>query len=106
MVKAAVLDQRHLRSIPEADWQEGVRQHALLRGWLFFHPWSAKHSAAGYPDCTMVRRSRLIFAELKRVGEVPTPEQVVWLEALRGVPGVEVYVWTVADRDEVERVLA
>lgn len=59
----------------------------------------------GWPDLTLVKGQRLVFAELKRDGEKPSPEQEAWLEALRRVPGVEVYVWTPKGWPEIERVL-
>ena len=83
----------------EKQLQEWVRQAAIARRWLFYHPWISKKSAAGFPDCTMVRMedSRVIFAELKRMGEEPTVAQREWLQAFGEIPGVEVYVWRPID---------
>jgi hypothetical protein len=53
----------------------------------------------------MVRRGRLIFAELKRELGKPTPEQSEWLEALSLVPGIEVFIWRPQDMAEIEGVL-
>ena len=62
--------------------------------------------AAGYPDLTLVRGSRLIYAELKVEGGRLTAAQQDWLAALRQVPGVEVWVFTPKDWDTIERILA
>lgn len=77
----------------EAQLQNCVRDCATLFGWKFYHPWISVKSAAGYPDCTLVRGDRLIYAELKGERGKVTAAQRAWLAALGGVPGVEVYVW-------------
>lgn len=79
--------------MPERQLQELVRRTALVLGWRFFHPWTSIKSAPGYPDCTLVRGERLIFAELKTERGKLTPAQVDWLAALGRVPGVEVYIF-------------
>ena len=77
-----------------------------MYGWWAFHPYSAKRSAPGFPDLTLVR-DRVIFAELKREsGGRLTPAQVGVHELLRAA-GAEVYVWWLPrDLPEVARVLA
>lgn len=106
-------------SIDEKSWQETVRQMAIACGWLYYHTHRSERSPAGFPDCVMVRtkpsrdafgwvnlfKTRLIFAELKRVGKNPTGAQKTWLGTLSLVPGVEVYVWTPADREQAAEVL-
>ena len=47
----------------------------------------------------------MIFAELKRETGTLEPEQRLWLEALRGCPGVEVYVWKPRDLQDIRRIL-
>lgn len=68
--------------------------------------WRPTATMPGYPDLTLVRGERLIFAELKSMKGAVSADQDGWLDALRGV-GVEVYVWTPADwySGEIERVL-
>lgn len=91
----------------EAALQEAVLRLARLCGWEAYHPYDSRKSAPGFPDTTLVRPPRIIFAELKVGGNRLSPAQVRWLGRLGGVPGVEVFVWT--DRDwlngEVDRVL-
>lgn len=81
----------------EKDLQDAVRKTAELFRWRYYHTHRSQHSVAGYPDCTLVRRGRLVYAELKRDGEYPTEAQVAWLDDLGGVPGVEVHVWRPED---------
>lgn len=61
----------------------------------------------GFPDLILchVKKSRLIFAELKSADGVLTAGQRDWLAALDGVDA-ETYIWKPADWDEITRVLA
>jgi hypothetical protein len=52
-----------------------------------------------------VRPPRLVFAELKSETGTVKPAQAEWLDVLRAVPGLEVYVWRPGDMDEIARVL-
>lgn len=97
-------------SMSEHVWQEHVRQAFIWTGWdLYYHTWISIHSPKGFVDVSAARyapRFRVLFAELKRVGEEPTEEQNRWLDALGRIgPPVEVYVWTPADRDEMLAIL-
>lgn len=86
-------------SMPEKVLQDTMRQACLSRGWLYFHLWGphSQRSTPGFPDICAVRDHRLLFAELKRLGQGPTSEQSRWLEALGRVTSVEVYLWTPDD---------
>jgi len=58
----------------------------------------ATQTTSGFPDLVMVRKGRLIFAELKREGKDPTEEQRDWLEELRSIAfNVQAYVWRPRD---------
>lgn len=52
----------------------------------------------GWPDLVLVRErdQRVIYAELKKVGEYPRPEQRAWLEMLKACEQ-DVYVWRPGD---------
>ena len=102
---------RILRTVTEAQWQEQVIQYAQLRGWLVAHfragltqrgQWMTQVAAdgAGFPDLCMARNGTVIFAELKRELGTVSPAQSSWLEQLPNA-----YVWRPSDWDEVERVL-
>lgn len=88
---------------------------ALSLGWRGYHTHRSQHSPAGFPDLALVRRGRLIMAELKREKGKTTPAQDGWLEDLAEVaehahnpdaeallgddyrPAVAVYVWRPSD---------
>lgn len=72
--------------ITESDFMGQVTQMAELFGWRWVHFRPARTSygwrtpvsgplGKGWPDLTLVRDDRMIFAELKRDGEKATPEQ-------------------------------
>lgn len=89
----------------EKEYQDAVVEYARLRGWLVFHPFDSRHSEAGYPDLTLAKGERLIFAEMKRDGENPTPAQRKWLAALEEA-GAETYVWKPSNWNETMEVLS
>jgi hypothetical protein len=91
-------EERELRSVAERDFQRQVTDLAELLGWTWCH-WRALRNGRGiwqvpvegplgkgWPDLTLVRERdrRLVFAELKRWDQDPTPEQVAVLELLEG----------------------
>lgn len=79
-------------AMTEAQLQNCVRDCAQLFGWRFYHPWISVKSAGGFPDCTMVRGDRIIFAELKGVRGKVSEAQEAWLSDLAEA-GVETYLW-------------
>jgi hypothetical protein len=80
--------------ITEKQLQDAIVECATLLGWRVFHPWTSIHSAAGYPDLTLVRPPRVILAELKSATGKLSPDQDDWLRDLMLCPGVEAYLWT------------
>ena len=92
-------------TVTEKQLQSDIIRIAKRCGWKVYHTHDSRRSEFGFPDLTMVRRGRLIFAELKRELGKPTPEQSEWLEALSLVPGIEVFIWRPQDMAEIERVL-
>lgn len=90
----------------EEELQEAVIARAIARGWKAWHQWSALHTGAGWPDLVLVRPStrELVFAELKREGEVPTLEQRDTLLDLAEC-GQEVYLWRPSDEEEWQAVI-
>lgn len=94
------------RATTEAELQVAVIDLARLRGWLVHHTRPARLSSggwrtpiqghAGYPDLTMARGGRLVFAELKSQRGRLTPDQAVWINELNGTVA-EVYVWRPSD---------
>lgn len=113
-MNAALQKQLGLKPMGEREWQSQVLGFAALHGWRVAHfraartahGWRTAVSAdgKGFPDLVLVRGNRLIFAELKRDGEVPTPEQEQWFKALRGTQA-EVYLWEPRDWELIRGVL-
>lgn len=99
----------------EKQFEAAVREYAQLNGWLIFHPFDSRRSEAGYPDLTMVRDGRIVFAELKTDTGRVSKAQRRWLDALKVVEGnlfsvsdregFDVHVWRPADWWLIERVL-
>lgn len=102
-------------AVSEADLSEFVKDYSQVTGWkrVHFRPlrresgkWETPlEGDVGYPDWTLVRRERLVFAELKSATGTFTQGQPEWLDALRGVSGIEVYVWRPADIDDIRKIL-
>jgi hypothetical protein len=88
----------------ERSFQQQVTDAARALGWKAYHAWSSKHSAAGFPDLVLVKRPRVVFAELKRDGEDPTPDQQVWLDELAAC-GLETYCWHPAEWPAIRLIL-
>lgn len=81
---------------------EAIREYALFKKWLCYHTHDSRRSEPGFPDLVLVRGGRLIFAELKKETEYPTPEQKKWLHQLDKVvsafnESVGIYVWRPSD---------
>ena len=91
--------------LTERDFQRQVLDLAGILGWLVYHPFLSKWSERGFPDLTLVRPPRVVFAELKRDGGRPTPAQAEWLGVLGLCHGVETYLWRPADLTEIAAVL-
>jgi hypothetical protein len=98
----------------EKDFQKSVIDLARTLGWKVAHfraartkhGWATPVAAdgAGFPDLCMLRRERIVFAELKRVGGKLRPEQEDWQHAVN-ISVAEHYVWTPNDTDEIVEAL-
>jgi VRR-NUC domain len=89
----------------EASFQAQVVKLAGRLGWKVYHTHRSEHSAAGFPDLVMVRRPRVLFAELKREDRTVTDDQQAWLDALAGCD-VEAYVWRPADWPTIANIIS
>ena len=80
-----------------------VVKMARLFGWRVFHQFDSRRSEPGWPDLAMVRRDRMLFAELKTATGRLTPAQRDTIKELRTIAraiqtgNVEVHVWRPAD---------
>lgn len=101
--------------ITEATYQEAIIQIARLYGWRVAHfrpamtkdGWRTAVAAdgKGYPDLTMVKPGRLIFAEIKSEKGKLSEDQANWIDAFKLVPGIEVYLWRPSQFEEVVALL-
>lgn len=92
-------------AMSERDWQQRVLDLAALRGWRTFHAYDSRRSAPGWPDLALVRRGRLVLAELKAEAGRVSCEQRQWLDDLGACAGVEVHLWRPSDWPAVQQVL-
>ena len=88
----------------ETQFQNAIIELALLRGWLYYHPYDSRRSVPGFPDLTLVR-DKVIFAELKKPKAKLTEAQQKWHDAINASDNGIAYVWRPEDWDEIERVL-
>jgi hypothetical protein len=95
-----------VESLTEKQFQRQVLDVARIYGWRVYHPMLSKWSERGFPDLTMVRPPRVIFAELKRDNGKLTVHQDEWAEMLQDCPGVEYFVWRPFQLDEIAKLLA
>jgi len=104
------------RKISENDLLRRILDLARLTGWRTAHFRQAMNERGhwrtpvagdgkGFPDLVLVRKDRLIFAELKSSTGRTTPQQQQWLDCLALIPSVEVYLWRPTDWQEVQRTL-
>lgn len=112
---------RPAAKLTEAAFTDMVINLALLRGWkriLHVRPartargWrtTVQGSGVGFPDIVAIRMppgepGTLLVAELKVGRNKTTPDQDVWLDAFRSIPGALVFVWRPENWNEIERVL-
>ena len=71
----------------------------------YYHPFLSTWSEKGFPDSTIIKVPRLIFAELKSENGKLAPAQEEWLELLRQCTTVEVYVWKPHQIEEIAEIL-
>ena len=89
----------------EAPLMAKVKKLAVLYGFRYYHTRNSRRSDEGYPDVTMVKGGRLIYAELKSKTGTVDPEQWEWLRDLAAADA-ETYVWRPAELQEIAKVLA
>src|SRR5438105_4792095 len=105
------------RAMPEDVLQRQVLEFGFMLGWLrchfrparTAHGWrTAVEGDPGFCDVVLVQHHRLVLAELKSEAGRPSQEQRRWLDAMAGVPGVEVYLWRPMDwlTGRIQRVLS
>ena len=98
-------DIKMVEAINEREFQQQVIDLAHIFHWRVYHTWMSIHSAGGFPDLTLARGNRLIFAEIKSEKGRLTLAQAEWLEILKATGKCEVYVWMPSDWPEITEIL-
>lgn len=106
--------------LDERRFQKQVTDLATLLGWRHWHDAATNaprrcsscgavrrgpRNASGLPDLILIRRPRLIWAELKTDDGDVTPDQWSWLQDLAAA-GQEVYLWRPSHWSQIERILS
>jgi hypothetical protein len=102
--------------VNEREFTKSVIAVAQTYGWRIVHFLPARvgrenrpltaylGDGRGFPDLVAVKASRLLFAELKVGRNKTTSHQDEWAQALL-LTGVEMYLWTPDDLDDISRIL-
>lgn len=117
-----------LPKLTERRFQQQVVKYAELMGWRVYHdaatnqrarcrkcraklacaecgtPVTVVRNASGMPDLLLVRRPRVIWAELKADRGAVTPSQRTMIDDLRAC-GQEVYIWRPIHWEYIEKCL-
>lgn len=92
-------------ALRESDFQRQVLDLARIYQWRSYHPMLSKWSERGFPDLTLIRPPRIVFAELKREKGKTTSFQDEWGELLADCPGVEYYLLRPSDLERIVEIL-
>lgn len=95
-----------MRQQTEKQFMAEVVKLAKLKRWHhIYHTYNSHRSNPGFPDLCLVRKNRIIFAEIKSEKGWLSAFQKSWVAALVLCP-VEVYVWRPSDMDTIIEVLS
>ena len=103
MVHNGVMEKINL-GLSEKRFQDAVVQLAKILGWKVYHTYDSRRSTPGYPDLTLVREGRLIFAELKSEKGKMSKAQKEWEYDLRNTCA-EYYEWRPSDWEAIVSIL-
>lgn len=102
-----------LKTVSEDEFKNELIKALKLYRWRVHHcrparapsgKWSTPiQGHSGFPDIVAVR-DRVLWVELKKIGEYLKPEQKLWRDAIVGT-GAEYYLWRPSDWDEIGRVI-
>ena len=87
--------------LSEEEFMRSVMKIASECGWRVYHTRDSRRSQAGFPDLTLVRTGKIIFAELKSQKGRIRKEQQEWLDRLRENGHVDVYLWRPSDLQDI-----
>lgn len=92
-------------NITEKAFTGQVVDLARMFSWRRYHTWRSINSPAGFPDEVLVRRGRLVFAELKSANGKVSPLQQEWLDDLAAVERIETHLWRPDDLQTIAEIL-
>lgn len=92
-------------AVTEADFQRTITDLLDLGHWRWFHDADSRRNKAGLPDLIAVRRGRLLFIELKKMGGKVSASQQEWLDELGQVSSVGAHLWFPNDFDQAKEIL-
>ena len=90
--------------LSEKRFQDAVVQLAQILRWKHFHVYDSRRCVPGYPDLTLVREGRLIFAELKSEKGKMSVTQKEWEYELKQTCA-EYYEWRPSDWEAIVEIL-
>lgn len=92
---------------PEDALRSRIQALCQVTGHLYYHAKKSQGSTPGWPDLTLVHPAGgpVLFWELKRADQEPTPAQRQWLEALRNATGLACAVYQPCDWEHIYTVL-
>jgi hypothetical protein len=75
--------ENHDSEIPEKDLQALIVRIAKTAGWMVYHTYDSRKSAAGFPDLVLIHtaKKKLFVMELKSKKGAVTDEQAKWIDA-------------------------
>ena len=93
-------------AVKEDELLANIRLVCRVRKLLCYHTHRSERSEPGWPDLAIVEGNVLHLWELKRQKGKVRPEQLVWLEALQQIPGVDARIvrpmdWYLGLRDQL-----
>ncbi len=94
-----------INTVSEKAFQVQIVRLAKLRDWLVYYTWRSKHSPAGFPDLVLVKGRRLLFVECKREKGKLTPDQEIWIDALKETSCCKVFLWRPGDWPQIIEIL-
>ena len=90
----------------ENEFQQQLRDTALLYNWLYYHTHDSRRCDLGFLDTVLLKSNRLIFAELKVKHNTMSSSQKTWFNTLSTCEGIEVYLWYPKDWDTIVSILS
>jgi hypothetical protein len=72
---------QYLASATEKQLMQTIINAARATGWMAYHTFDSRKSAAGFPDLVLLRHGQIVVFECKAQRGRVSPQQEVWLNA-------------------------